>query len=413
MERYIAVDNVCAWPNLTLMPDGRVIATIFNQPCHGHWEGDVECWESADGGRTWKLCGIPATHEPGTNRMNVAAGLAGNGDLIVIASGWSDRPPRGESRPGPKFGPNAQVLPSWVCRSSDGGRTWTHEQERFPAPEGDAGIVPFGKIIRQPPETLTIPGARVTHVCCTGDGGFTAEHVARCSLIPHVVEHPTDVIGRVDAVLIATDIGSEHVDRARPFIEAGVPVFIDKPLVESEEDLRTFIAWADAGRPFMSSSCMRYSKEFAPYRLSTHDLGKLRFVSITTCKSWERYAIHALEAIYPIMGPGFVSVRNSGGADRNIVHLKHRSGCDAVVAAISDMAGSFGCMSLCGTEGHAHCVFKDTFYAFRAQMEAFVAYLRTGIPPFPFAETVELMRVLIAGIRSREAGGREVPLSET
>ena len=31
-ERYIGVDNVCAWPNLTSMPDGAIIATIFNQP---------------------------------------------------------------------------------------------------------------------------------------------------------------------------------------------------------------------------------------------------------------------------------------------------------------------------------------------------------------------------------------------
>ncbi len=28
MEHYIAIDNVCAWPNLTRMPDGAIIATI-------------------------------------------------------------------------------------------------------------------------------------------------------------------------------------------------------------------------------------------------------------------------------------------------------------------------------------------------------------------------------------------------
>ena len=42
-ERYVAIDDVCAWPNLTKMPDGTIVATIFNRPCHGKWEGDVEC----------------------------------------------------------------------------------------------------------------------------------------------------------------------------------------------------------------------------------------------------------------------------------------------------------------------------------------------------------------------------------
>ncbi len=27
-ERCVAVDNVCAWPNLTRMPDGAIIATM-------------------------------------------------------------------------------------------------------------------------------------------------------------------------------------------------------------------------------------------------------------------------------------------------------------------------------------------------------------------------------------------------
>lgn len=273
-----------------------------------------------------------------------------------------------------------------------------------------AGIPQY--LNKEPPETLTIPGAKVTHVCCTGDGGFTAEHVAKCALIPHVVEKPTDVIGQVDAVVIATDIGGEHVARARPFVEAGLPVFVDKPLADNAPDLKIFTDWVAAGKPIMSSSCMRYAKEFLPYRLSTHELGALRFVSITTAKTWECYGIHALEAIYPILGTGFLTVRNTGTAKRNIVHLTHRSGADAIVAATADMYGGFGCLQLCGTAGHAQVAFADTFFAFKTQLAAFVEYLRTGVRPFPFAETVELMQLVIAGIRSREQDGRAVALTE-
>ncbi len=265
---------------------------------------------------------------------------------------------------------------------------------------------------KQPVETLTIPGAKVTHICCVGDGGFTAEHVAKCSLIPHVVAQPTDVIGHVDAVVIATDIGHEHVNRARPFIEAGLPVFIDKPLTDNAPDLKIFQDWVAAGKAIMSSSSMRYTKEFMPYRISTRELGDLRFASITTPKSWETYGIHALEGIYPLFGPGFISARNTGTIDRNIVHLKHRCGADIIVVASSDMYGSFGCLQLCGTAGKVQLTSGDTFFAFKTQLEAFIGYLRTGVLPFPFAETVELMQLVIAGIRSREQGGREVALAE-
>lgn len=273
-----------------------------------------------------------------------------------------------------------------------------------------AGIPQY--LNKQPLDTLTIAGAKVTHICCVGDGGFTAEHVAQCALIPQVVAKPTDVIGHVDAVVIATDIGHEHVARARPFVEAGLPVFIDKPLTDNAPDLKIFQDWVAAGKPIMSSSSMRYTKEFLPYRLSTRELGDLRFVSITTPKSWETYGIHALEAIYPILGPGFISARNTGTRDRNIVHLKHQCGADIIVVASADMYGSFGCLQLCGTAGKVQTVSGDSFYAFKTQLEAFISYLRTGFYPFPFAETVELMQLVIAGIRSRDEGGREVLLTE-
>jgi len=265
-------------------------------------------------------------------------------------------------------------------------------------------------LAKEPKDTLQIPNAEVTHIWT--DNPDDAIHVAKASKIPNIAEKATDVIGKVDAVIISTDKGYEHVERCRPFIEAGMPVFIDKPLTDNIHDLKQFVEWERQGAKIMSSSCMRYSKEYAPYRMSTHDLGELRFVTITTPKSWERYGIHALEGIYPILGPGFVSVRNTGTIERNIVHIKHSSGTDVVVAAISDMFGSFGVLQLCGTAGHAEVSFSDTFYSFKAQLMAFVNYLRTGVRPFPFEETIELMKLVIAGIKSREEGGREIFIDE-
>ena len=132
-EPIIAVDNVCAWPNLTVLRDGTIIATIFNQPSHLKLPGDLDCWASEDGGETWAKRGTPAPRDnPRAARGNVAAGVARNGDLIVIASGWAD--PVAEDRGG--------VLPAWVSRSTDGGRTWTIDTKAFPEI-----MVPFGDIL--------------------------------------------------------------------------------------------------------------------------------------------------------------------------------------------------------------------------------------------------------------------------
>jgi hypothetical protein len=262
---------------------------------------------------------------------------------------------------------------------------------------------------KQPEETFGIPSAHITHIWT--DDPADAVKVSKASRVPNIVEKAEDVIGQVDAVIVATDKGHEHVERCRPFVEAGLPVFVDKPLVDNEADLKTFCKWVDEVKPILSSSSMRFCKEFIPYQISTHELGELRYASILTPKTWERYGIHALESIYPIIGPGFIRVRNTGSKERNIVHLKHERGMDVVVVATYDL-GAFGIMQLCGTKGYAHAAIQDSYYSFKTQLESFVQYLKTGIRPFPFSETVELMKIVIAGIRSREEGGREVMLSE-
>ena len=265
-------------------------------------------------------------------------------------------------------------------------------------------------LAKQPAHTLGIPGAKVTHICFTGYvGREDAEICAKINGIDNVVDTPEEMIGQVDAVIIATDIGDEHVDRCRPFVEAGIPMFIDKPLVNREEDLQVFCNWRKAGAKFISSSSLRYTKELEPLYANHYELGKLQYICSPMGKYYETYGIHALERMYPLLGPGFVSVRNTGTKEKTVVHIKHESGCD--VHIIQGKIAGVGMMIL-GDQAGTMVRSADSYYSFKKQMDVFVNWLRTGKEPFPFSETVELMKLVIGGLRSREEGGREVFLSE-
>lgn len=261
---------------------------------------------------------------------------------------------------------------------------------------------------KQNPDNVRIPGARVTHIWT--DDPADAPRVAAASRIAHVVKRPEDVIGKVDAVVIATDDGNDHILRSRPFIEAGLPVFIDKPLASNMPDLRQFVTWQRGGKRLLSTSGLRYAPEIASLPMA--ELGDLRWITSFTCKSWERYGIHALEGIYPLMGPGFISVRSASKSGSDVVHLHHRNGVEVTLAAINDAYGSFAAMHIYGTKGHRAVTHTDTYTAFRRQLVTFIDFVRTGELPFPFDETIELMLIIIAGIRSREQNGAEVPLAQ-
>ena len=263
----------------------------------------------------------------------------------------------------------------------------------------------------QPKSALGIAGAKVTHIWC--DNPADAQHVAKSAMIPNIVSSPADVIGKVDAVIIPTDKGEEHVDRARPFIEAGLPLFIDKPMTDRIDHLRQFVQWEAEGKRFLSSSCMRYAKEFAEVRSRVAEVGDLRIINMSMCKSWERYGIHAMEGVYPFLTPGgWESVVNTGTYESNIVHLRHASGVDVCVTNVADLYGAFGVLGILGTKGALSARYGDNFFAFKAQLVDFVQYLRTGKRPFDFSQTVELMKIIIAGIQSREQGGRRIMLAD-
>ena len=152
-----------------------------------------------------------------------------------------------------------------------------------------------------------------------------------------------------------------------------------------------------------ASFIARYAKEYVPYHRATHALGQLRHIGVTMAKSWEAYGIHALESVYPITGPGFLSVQNLGDASGNVVHLRHRDGIDVLVQVTKDMLGGFGMVTLAGTCGGLQLRFADTYHAFRTQLLGFVGYLRTGEPPVPSRHRPE-SRSRRSGPAGRETG---------
>ena len=114
--------------------------------------------------------------------------------------------------------------------------------------------------------TLRIPGVRVTHIWT--DDPADARHVAKASLIPNVVERPEDVIGQVDAVIVATDKGHEHVARCKPFVDAGLPIFVDKPMVDNALQL---CGTAGHAENFVNRHLLRLQVAVADlHRLLTH-----------------------------------------------------------------------------------------------------------------------------------------------
>jgi hypothetical protein len=147
------IPDVCAWPNLTLLPNGDIAALIFNQPSHSRMPGDVECWASEDGGETWKKRSVAAPRGgPTQTRHHKAVGLTAAGDLILVTTGYSSAgDPDAWSHVG-------SILPPWICTSKDEGRTWQIDREnQFPRAHDGRILIPWGDISPGADGKLRVP----------------------------------------------------------------------------------------------------------------------------------------------------------------------------------------------------------------------------------------------------------------
>ncbi|MBR5478995.1 MAG: Gfo/Idh/MocA family oxidoreductase [Clostridia bacterium] len=96
----------------------------------------------------------------------------------------------------------------------------------------------FSKLINIPDENgnYRYPDCRVTAIF--GLEKERTEEVATNGKIDYIAEKVEDLYDKVDAVMIVFRHGGLHAQYAMPFLERGIPVWLDKPFTISNEDCK-------------------------------------------------------------------------------------------------------------------------------------------------------------------------------
>ena len=217
----------------------------------------------------------------------------------------------------------------------------------------------------------TIKEAKVTHLW-TQDSTLS-HHIALATHIPNIVGNPEEMIGEVDGILLARDDSETHYELAAPFLDSGLPIYIDKPICLSIEQLERFYALEKFPGQIFTCSAVRYGHEFKISNDICAKIGKLSHIHATTPKSWEKYGIHVIEPLLTLAGDQGKLQRSQKWAEGNsvIINYKWESGFQATVSALGDAACPLS-LRLIGNKGWYDIIFEDAFFAFRAALNDFV-----------------------------------------
>lgn len=257
-------------------------------------------------------------------------------------------------------------------------------------------------------DTLGVPHAQVTHVW-TQDMAIS-ESIAASSGIEHIAKNAEDMIGNIDAAIIARDDAEFHREMAEPLVEAGIPVFIDKPLAITQADLRWFEEQHEAGKFIMSCSSMRYANECRVVKQEMASLGRLELVTAVGKKDWLKYGVHMIEAMFATLNdPQVASVQHLGEKGRDVVHIVFENGLPATIHLFMEISGTFQ-LTFFGQQAWRMADIKNSYSMFRDNIIEFVRSVQEGKPRLDFYRTKNIIQTIIAAEDSRLAGGKIIHL---
>jgi virulence factor len=259
-----------------------------------------------------------------------------------------------------------------------------------------------------------VNGATIV-VGCPGESKLSPERIpgfteAMKKLEVPLVEKPADMIGKVDAMLIEAVDGSVHYERAKPFLEAGVPCFVDKPFACSVADARKIVDLAAKKKlPLFSSSSLRFAPELVAYVSDEKHGHVLGAVTYGPASQHERnpglfhYGIHAVEVLYTLMGPGCQTVTCTTDKAVDVVTGHWKDGRVATVRGTRSGAGAYGAVAF--AEKSTQPLTIGTKFIYRELLKKIVETFATGKPPVPVEVTVEIVAFIEAAFKSANNHG--------
>ena len=241
-----------------------------------------------------------------------------------------------------------------------------------------------------------IAEARVTRVW-TQDSERSA-HIAKSCCIDKVVSDPLAMIGEVDGVLLARDDAETHLHFARPFLEAGLPVYIDKPMALSLAEAETLFALGARPGQLFTCSALRYAKELQLSEVDRQQIGAIRRVEATTPKNWDTYAVHIIEPVRMMLNKEdtIESSQLECYGDVTRLSLHWTSGIETVLRAVGDAPVPIN-FRVSGDQGERELQFRDAFTAFKQALQQFVRGIVDDRDQIERSETLDVIRIMELG----------------
>jgi predicted dehydrogenase len=255
-------------------------------------------------------------------------------------------------------------------------------------------------------------------VAISGPDPARTKEVAELGKIPEIVEDFRDLIGKVDAVLVVHRHGDLHAEHAIPFLEAGIPVYVDKPFAVSLEDCHRMLAAAKAGNTVLTSySSLRWTPTTTSLVNRLPELGDIRVGQFAgPCDFTSEYAgpffyaTHVAEIAFRLMGDDVQTVQATQSGDSVVATLTFANNAVATFSYLGDAAYHFHA-TLFGTNDFAanEIVAGDESYG--AGLLAFLDAVDSGTAPLTDKQLLTPIAFVHAMQESLAGGGQVVNLA--
>jgi predicted dehydrogenase len=246
-----------------------------------------------------------------------------------------------------------------------------------------------------------------------------------------LVDSIDELLKSCDAVMIMSVDGRAHLEQARPVLRAGKRLYIGRPLAASLKDAVAILKLAeDTKTPCWSSSQHRYSPGFIGMR-NHPEVGKVLGCDVyggcptePTHAEFYWHAVHSIETLYTIMGPGCDSVRCTSTETAESITGVWKDGRVGTYRGIKKGALKYSAtvfgergVSIAGVYGHGIPVkgvapVNDEYMGYKGIAIEMAKFFKGGPAPVSAAETLEIFAFMEAAHESKRQKGAAVKVAE-